>query len=83
MAEISSAVTSTSIQITWPSGADNVAVTSYETSLDGATWTDRGNVLVHAFSGLAASTSYTLRVRAKDAAGKEKGAVRPAGAQFI
>jgi hypothetical protein len=62
-------VTATSIQITWPAGADNVAVTSYETSLDGTSWTDRGNVLTYTFSGLNASTSYTPRVRAKDAAG--------------
>ena len=64
-----STVTSSSIQITWPAGADNVAVTSYETSTDGSTWTDRGATLTYTFSGLAASTSYTLRVRAKDAAG--------------
>jgi hypothetical protein len=62
-------VTSNSIQITWPAGADNVAVTSYETSPDGTTWTDRGNVLTYTFTGLTASTSYTFRVRAKDAAG--------------
>lgn len=62
-------VTSTSIQITWPAGADNTAVASYETSPDGTTWTDRGNVLTHTFPGLTASTSYTFRVRAKDAAG--------------
>jgi hypothetical protein len=62
-------VTSSSIQITWPAGADNEAVASYETSPDGSTWTDRGAVLTYTFTGLAASTSYTLRVRAKDAAG--------------
>lgn len=62
-------VTATSIQVTWPAGADNVAVTSYETSPDGSTWTDRGAGLAYTFAGLTASTSYTLRVRAKDAAG--------------
>lgn len=62
-------VTSNSIQVSWPAGADNVAVTSYETSLDGSTWTDRGNVLTYTFTSLTASTSYTPRVRAKDAAG--------------
>ena len=62
-------VTTTSIQITWPAGADNIGVTSYETSLDGTSWTDRGNTLTHTFTGLTASTSYTPRVRAKDAAG--------------
>ena len=62
-------VTSSSIQITWPAGADDTAVTSYETSPDGSTWTDRGAVLTYTFTGLTASTAYTLRVRAKDAAG--------------
>lgn len=62
-------VTATSIQITWPAGADNTAVASYETSPDGTTWTDRGNVLTYTFTGLTASTSYTFHVRAKDAAG--------------
>lgn len=62
-------VGSSSIQFTWPAGADNVAVTSYETSLDGTNWTDRGNVLTYTQTGLSASTSYTFRVRAKDAAG--------------
>ena len=62
-------VTHTSIQITWPAGSDNVGVTSYETSTDGATWTDRGAGLTYTFTGMAAGTSYTLRVRAKDAAG--------------
>jgi hypothetical protein len=61
-------VTSSSIQISWAAGSDNIAVTSYETSPDGTTWTDCGNVLTYTFSGLSASTSYTLRVRAKDAA---------------
>lgn len=63
------AVAATSIQISWLAASDNVAVTSYETSTDGTTWTDRGNVLTYTFAGLTASTSYTLRVRAKDAAG--------------
>lgn len=64
-------VTSTSIAMSWPAGADNVAVTSYEVSKDsGATWIDTsGTGLSYIFTGLAASTSYGLRVRAKDAAG--------------
>lgn len=61
-------VTSSSIQITWPAGADDTAVASYETSPDGTNWTDRGNVLTYTFTSLTPSTSYTFRVRAKDAA---------------
>lgn len=63
-------VSSTTIQMSWPAGSDNVAVTSYEVSKNsGANWTDVGNVLTYTFTGLTASTSYGLRVRAKDAAG--------------
>lgn len=62
-------VTSNSIQISWPAGADDTGVTSYETSVDGGAFTDRGAGLSYTFTGLAASTSYTLRVRPKDAAG--------------
>lgn len=63
-------VTSTSIQMSWPAGADNVAVTSYEVSSNGgSSYADVGNVLTHTFTGLTASTSYGLRVRPKDAAG--------------
>lgn len=62
--------TTTSISISWPAGADNIAVTSYEVSSNaGGAYTDVGNVLAHTFTGLTASTAYDLRVRAKDAAG--------------
>lgn len=63
-------VSSTTIQISWPAGSDNVGVTSYEVSSSGgSSYTDVGNVLTYTFTGLTASTSYGLRVRAKDAAG--------------
>jgi hypothetical protein len=63
-------VTSSSIQMSWPAGSDNVAVTSYEVSSNGgSSYTDVGNVLTYTFTGLTPSTSYPLRVRAKDAAG--------------
>lgn len=63
-------LTSSSIQYSWPVGADNVAVTSYERSLDGgSTWLDIGNVLTRTDTGLVQSTTYAVRVRAKDAAG--------------
>ena len=63
-------VTSSSIQMSWPAGADDVAVTGYDVSRDGGgSWTQLGNVLTHTFTGLSAATPYALRVRAKDAAG--------------
>lgn len=65
-------VTDTSAQISWPAGADNVAVTSYEVSKNGGTdWLNVGNVLTYTFTGLAASTSYGTQVRAVDAAGNK------------
>jgi hypothetical protein len=63
-------VTSTSIQFSWPAGSDNVAVTAYDVSSNGgSSYTTLGNVLTHTFTGLTPSTSYALRVRARDAAG--------------
>lgn len=63
-------VTSTSIQVSHPAGSDNVAVTAYEYSTDGTNWTNSGSsATTYTFTGLTPSTSYTLRVRARDAAG--------------
>jgi chitodextrinase len=65
-----SSITTTGFTISWPAGTDNVAVTGYEFSTDGgATWSDAGNVLTKAISGLTAGTAYQVRVRAYDAAG--------------
>lgn len=63
-------VTSTSIAISWPAGADDVAVTSYEVSSNGgSSWFNTGvTTLNYTFLGLSPSTSYTLQVRARDAA---------------
>jgi len=68
-------VTTTSIQVSWAAGSDNVAVTSYEVSTDGTSWADVGSVLTYTFTGLTPSASYTLRVRAKDAAGNVSSAI--------
>ena len=63
-------VTSTSIQMSWPAGSDNVGIAGYDVSSNGGTsYTQLGNVLTHTFTGLTASTAYQLRVRARDAAG--------------
>lgn len=63
-------VTSTSIQLSWPAGSDDTAVTSYEVSSNsGSSYSDVGSVLTYTITGLSPSTSYGLRVRAKDAAG--------------
>lgn len=61
--------TSGSISISYPAASDNVAVTGYEVSTNGTTWSDNGTSLSYTFLGLSALTSYTLYVRAYDAAG--------------
>lgn len=65
-----SLVTSTSYTLAWPAGADNVAVTGYERSLDGgSTWLAVGNVLTVNITGRTPGTTDAVRVRAFDAAG--------------
>lgn len=61
--------TSGSISISYPAASDNVAVTGYEVSTNGTTWSDNSTSLSYTFLGLSALTSYTLYVRAYDAAG--------------
>jgi YD repeat-containing protein len=63
-------ITATSATVTWGQSSDNRAVTSYEWSRNGgSTWTNVGNVLTTSITGLSGSTSYTVLVRARDAAG--------------
>ena len=62
------AVTPTSIPLGWAASTDDVGVTGYQVSLNGvpgATVTGTG----YAFTGLTCGTTYTLGVRARDAAG--------------
>lgn len=66
-------VTTNSASIAWSASSDNVGVTGYDLyvngSLKGSTSTTSYTV-----SGLAASTTYTVSVKAKDAAGNESAA---------
>lgn len=63
-------ITSTSFSAAWSAGTDNVAVVGYDMSLDGGTtWQISVDVPYHTPSGLTASTTYQVRVRAKDAVG--------------
>jgi chitodextrinase len=71
-----SAATTSGFTLTWSAASDNVAVAGYEYSTNGGTsWTDVGNVLTTAVSGLAANTAYTPQVRAYDAAGNRAAAI--------
>jgi len=69
-------VTQTSYTLTWPAGADNVAVTGYEYSLDGGTtYASAGNVLTKNITGRTQGTTDQVRVRAFDAAGNRSPAL--------
>ncbi len=67
-----SAITATSITLTWT--ASSGVVDTYEVSTDGSTWTDAGSDLEHVFSSLTANTAYTLQVRAKNSSGASSAA---------
>ena len=58
-----SGITTSGITLAWTASTGG-AVTRYEVSTDGSSWTDSGSDTTHSFSGLTANTQYTLRVRA-------------------
>jgi hypothetical protein len=61
--------TATSVVANWAPATDNLRVTSYEWSRDaGASWTSVGDETTASITGLSPVTSYTIRVRARDAA---------------
>ncbi|MGZ8339139.1 MAG: fibronectin type III domain-containing protein [Telluria sp.] len=63
-------VTSSSFTHACPVASDNVAVTGYESSIDGGTnYTNRGTARTATESGRPASTAHAVRWRAYDAAG--------------
>lgn len=63
-------VAATSATASWGAATDNVGVTGYEYSLNGgSSWANVGNTLTVNLTGLTEDTTYTLSVRAYDAAG--------------
>lgn len=62
-----SAIATTSATLSWTASTDNVAVTGYEVYKNGALLTTVTGTTTNV-TGLTASTSYTFKVRAKDAA---------------
>jgi chitodextrinase len=67
----SSNITSSGLTMSYSAGTDNVGITRYDVSVDTGTanWIANGTNLSYNATGLSASTGYTLRVRAVDAAG--------------
>lgn len=69
---VAGTATTTSVPLTWTAATDNVAVTGYEYSTNGTTWTSTGSTSTsYTVTGLTANTSYTIQVRAFDAAGNK------------
>lgn len=62
-------VTSTTAMISWPAGADNVAVAGYEYSVNGGTsYINSGTARTASLSGLTPETTYFTRARVLDTA---------------
>jgi YD repeat-containing protein len=53
----------------WGAATDNVAVWGYQHRVNGGVWQGIGSYLSVSLVGLSASTTYTVEVRARDAAG--------------
>ncbi|QJE03051.1 fibronectin type III domain-containing protein [Massilia forsythiae] len=72
-----SAITAGGAHAAWPAASDDTGVAGYEFSCDTGTpaWVDVGSVLSLDISGKSASTAYTARVRAYDAAGNRSSAL--------
>jgi chitodextrinase len=66
---VTSNVADTSLTLSWDASTDDTAVTGYEYRINGGASVDVGNVLTTSITGLSASTSYDLQVRAYDGAG--------------
>jgi chitinase len=64
--------TSSSVSLSWTASTDNVGVTGYVVSYGSSTLNVTGTTAT--VTGLAANTSYTFTVKAKDAAGNLSGA---------
>jgi chitodextrinase len=66
---VAAAISSFQINLSWLAATDDVGVTGYRVFRNGVFLTDLPNVTAYEDIGLAASTTYTYRVRAFDAAG--------------
>jgi hypothetical protein len=61
----------TQIALSWTAATDNVGVTGYDLYRDGVLVQAGVAALTYTFTGLTSGTTYTLGVRAKDAAGNQ------------
>jgi len=76
---IASAITASSVNLSWSASTDNVAVTAYDIfrapGASGGTFASVGTSTTTSFTnaGLSANTTYRYQVRARDAAGNASG----------
>lgn len=61
-------ITMTSATASWTAATDDRGVTGYDYRLNAGAWQSLGNVLSVNLTSLSAATSYTVQVRARDAA---------------
>lgn len=69
---VSSNVTLTSLDISWSASTDNIAVTGYSIYRDNSVLSFTESTTA-AISGLSQNTSYSFKIKARDAAGNESG----------
>ena len=74
------AISPSQINLSWSASTDNVAVTGYRVYRGGTLLITLGNVTTYQNTGLSASTTYSYRVDAIDAAGNASGLSTPASA---
>ena len=65
----SASITETSFTLNWTAATDNVAVTGYDVYRDGTLALSVGNVTTANLTGLGNGVTYSMTVKAKDAAG--------------
>ena len=63
---VASAITSNGATLTWPAATDLSGIQGYEYSINGGSYVGAGASLTANITGLAASTNYTVAVRAID-----------------
>jgi chitodextrinase len=73
----SSAITSTSFTLSWAAASDNTAVTGYDVFRNGVLFGSTTTATNLSITGLSAATTYTMTVKAKDAAGNLSAASAP------
>jgi alpha-tubulin suppressor-like RCC1 family protein/chitodextrinase len=73
---VAAGITISGFTVSWTASTDNIGVTGYEVFLNGVT---QNTVTTNSkvFSGLASGTTYTVTVRARDAAGNWSGLSSP------